>query len=62
MRRKLQILLIITVILCSSCMSSEDFLLEARFHTQEYLPEYDMQPDYAVSDGRRVPERQGLLL
>ena len=40
---KLQILLIITVILCSSCISSEDFLLEARFHTQEYLPEYDMQ-------------------
>jgi len=48
---KLQILLIITVILCSSCISSEDFLLEARFHTQEYLPEYDMQPDYAVSGG-----------
>ena len=48
MRRKLQIVFIIMVILFSSCMNSEDHLLEERFHTEEYLPEYDMPLDLSL--------------
>lgn len=37
--------------LCSSCTSGKDLLLEKRFHTDEYLPQYDMPLDYQTSAG-----------
>lgn len=51
MSRKFRALLIITALLSSSCTNSQNYLLEERFQTSEYLPEYDMPLDCAGDAG-----------
>lgn len=45
------LLICLALFLCSSCISGNDLLLEKRFHTDEYLPQYDMPLDYQTSAG-----------
>lgn len=59
MRKKggqLIFLCIAILLLCSSCMTGDDLLLDKRFHTDEDLPQYDMPLAYQSGAGALCKE------
>lgn len=49
--KKLSVILFVLIVLSASCKGQANWILEERFRTEDFLPEVDMQLEYAVSKG-----------
>ena len=52
MKRCLLSIIVVLCLLCGAACQTENHLLDEKFDTEEFLPDYDVPMEYAASNGK----------